>query len=207
MDRKSRTSTGLAPTTSWLAQRASSLPFRTPSSCGSRIGCRAGGWSLADRRAYELAGVRWSIVLRTPQLSRFPLGGRTWSGFAQLARSSQMIVPRRPDANNPGPRGPDAFSPTGGGCRRAALAGADIRPSCQRISSLTVSGRSGAASPAALAAYTAAPRVCAPPCEGCSRPARPLGRRPPLRELTSRAAACARRNGAGPPRRQAREGS
>lgn len=73
-----------------------------------------------------------------------------------------MIVPRRPEARSPGPRGPDEFSPTGGSCRRAALTAADIRPSCQRISSLTASGRSGAASAAALAAYAAAPSACAP---------------------------------------------
>jgi hypothetical protein len=48
-----------------------------------------------------------------------------------------MIVPRRPTASSPGPRGPDEFSPTGGSCRRAALAAEDIRPSCQQISSLT----------------------------------------------------------------------
>ena len=73
-----------------------------------------------------------------------------------------MTVPRRPDARSPGPRGPDEFSPTGGNCRSAALAAVDIRPSCQRISSLTADRRSGAASPAALAAYAAAPRACAP---------------------------------------------
>src|SRR5450755_3611818 len=37
-----------------------------------------------------------------------------------------MIVPRTPDARSPGPRGPDEFSPTGGSCRRPALAAADI---------------------------------------------------------------------------------
>jgi hypothetical protein len=36
-----------------------------------------------------------------------------------------MILPRRPDARSPGPRGPDAFSPTGGSCLRAALAAAE----------------------------------------------------------------------------------
>jgi len=45
------------------------------------------------------------------------LGGRAWSGSAKLARRSRMIVPRRPDADSPGGRGPDAFSPTGGSCR------------------------------------------------------------------------------------------
>jgi hypothetical protein len=78
-----------------------------------------------------------------------------------------MIVPRTPDARSPGPRGPDEFSPTGGSCRRAALAAADIRSSCRQISSLTASGRSGAASPAALAAYAAAPRACAHMRDAC----------------------------------------
>ncbi len=73
-----------------------------------------------------------------------------------------MIVPRRPDASSPGPSKPDEFSPTGGSCRSAALAAADKRSSCQPISSLTASGWSPAASPAALAAYAAAPRACAP---------------------------------------------
>jgi len=73
-----------------------------------------------------------------------------------------MIVRRRPDASSPRPRGPARFSPTGGNCRRAALTGGDIWPSCQRISSLAASGRSGATSPAALAAYAAAPSACAP---------------------------------------------
>jgi hypothetical protein len=73
-----------------------------------------------------------------------------------------MTVPRRPDARRPGPSGPDRFSPTGGSCRRAVLTSTDILPSCQRISSLTASGRSVAARPTALAAYAAAPRACAP---------------------------------------------
>ena len=75
-----------------------------------------------------------------------------------------MIVPRRPDARRPGPSGPDRFSPTGGSCCRAVLASNDMLLSCQWISSLTASGRSGAASPTALAAYAAAPRACAPMC-------------------------------------------
>ena len=61
---------------------------------------------------------------------------RARPGSARLAWRSRMIVPRRPEARSPGPSGPDAFSPTGGSCRRAALAAAGIRPSCQRISSL-----------------------------------------------------------------------
>jgi hypothetical protein len=73
-----------------------------------------------------------------------------------------MIVPRSPDASSPRPRGPAEFSPTGGNCRKAALTDGDIWPSCQQISSLRASGRSGAASPAALAAYAAAPSACAP---------------------------------------------
>ena len=35
-------------------------------------------------------------------------------GSAKLAWRSRMIMPRRPEARSPGPRGPDAFSPTGG---------------------------------------------------------------------------------------------
>lgn len=42
------------------------------------------------------------------------------------------------------------------------LASADRLPSCQLISSLTASGRFVAANPAALAAYAAAPKACAP---------------------------------------------
>ncbi len=73
-----------------------------------------------------------------------------------------MIVPSRPDASSPGPSGPDLSSPTGGSCRSADLVAADIWLSCHRISSVTASGGSGAARPAALAAYAAAPRACAP---------------------------------------------
>ena len=73
-----------------------------------------------------------------------------------------MIVPSRPDASSPGPSGPDLFSPTGGSCRSAALLNADIWLSCHWISSATACGPSGAASPAALAAYAAAPSACAP---------------------------------------------
>ena len=73
-----------------------------------------------------------------------------------------MIVPSRPDASSPGPNGPDLFSPTGGSRRSAVLVAAGIWLSCHRISSVTASWRSGAASPAALAAYAAAPRACAP---------------------------------------------
>ena len=75
-----------------------------------------------------------------------------------------MIVPSTPDASRPGPSGPDRFSPTGGSCRRAVRASADTLLSCHSISSLTGSGRSGAASPTAFAAYAAAPRACAPMC-------------------------------------------
>jgi hypothetical protein len=75
-----------------------------------------------------------------------------------------MIVPTRPDARSPGPSGPEEFSPTGGSCRKAVLAAADMWRSCQLISSRTASSRSGAASAAALAAYAAAPRACAPIC-------------------------------------------
>jgi hypothetical protein len=73
-----------------------------------------------------------------------------------------MMEPRTPVESRPGPSGPDEFSPTGGSCCRATLVAVDICASCQRISSLTASGRSGAASPAAFAAYAAAPSACAP---------------------------------------------
>ncbi len=46
-----------------------------------------------------------------------------------LACGSRMIVPRRPGASMPGPRGPDEFSATGGSCRRAALSAGDTRSS------------------------------------------------------------------------------
>src|SRR3954454_22424762 len=59
-----------------------------------------------------------------------------------------MIVPSTPDARSPGPSGPDLSSPTGGSWRRAARTSPDNRPSCQRTSSLTASGRPGAARPA-----------------------------------------------------------
>jgi hypothetical protein len=62
----------------------------------------------------------------------------------------------------PRPEGAGRILTDGRQLSRAALAAADIRPSCQQVSSLTASGRSGAASPAALAAYAAAPRACAP---------------------------------------------
>lgn len=81
---------------------------------------------------------------------------------ATPAWRSRMIVPRTPDARRPGPSGPDRSSPSGGSCSRATLASADRWPSCQLISSLTASGRFVAANPAALAAYAAAPKACAP---------------------------------------------
>ncbi len=62
----------------------------------------------------------------------------------------------------PGPSGPERFSPTGGIVRKAARTSGDICPSCQRISSLATSDWSELASPAALAAYAAAPSACAP---------------------------------------------
>ncbi len=75
-----------------------------------------------------------------------------------------MIVPTLPEARRPGPSGPDRFSPRGGSFRSTTRTSADMLPSCQPISSLTASGRSGAASPMALAAYAAAPRAWAPMC-------------------------------------------
>ncbi len=73
-----------------------------------------------------------------------------------------MIVPSWPEARSPGPSGPDRFSPMGGRAPRAARTSADMWASCQRISSSTASGLSGAAKPAASAAYPAAPSACAP---------------------------------------------
>ena len=75
-----------------------------------------------------------------------------------------MIAPGMPEARRPGPSGPDRFSPTGGSFRSAARTSSDMLASCQPISLLTASGRSGAASPIALAAYAAAPRAWAPMC-------------------------------------------
>ncbi len=70
-----------------------------------------------------------------------------------------MLEDRRP-----GPSGPARSSPTGGSFRSAARTSFDMLASCQSISSLMASGRSGAASPLALAAYAAAPRAWAPRC-------------------------------------------
>ncbi len=90
---------------------------------------------------------------RRPVVDQATICGRVAClGSAKLACRSRMIVPRRPFARSPGPRGPDEFSPTGGNRRKEALTAGDIRPSCQRISSVTASGRSGTASPAAWAA-------------------------------------------------------
>jgi hypothetical protein len=75
---------------------------------------------------------------------------------------SRMILPSWPDARNPGPRGPDRFSPIGGRARRAVRTSVDMWVSCQRTSSLTTSARSGSARPAAWTAYAAAPNACAP---------------------------------------------
>ena len=73
-----------------------------------------------------------------------------------------MIAPRGRDERSPGPSGPERSLPIGGSRRRASLAGTDRLVSCHWISSPTASGRSGAANPAAWAAYAAAPRACAP---------------------------------------------
>jgi hypothetical protein len=91
-----------------------------------------------------------------------PANGCQRSAPAKPAWRSRMIVQSTPDASSPGPSGPDRFSPTGGSCRSADLVAADTRLSCHWISSVTASARSGAASPAALAAYAAAPTACAP---------------------------------------------
>jgi hypothetical protein len=91
-------------------------------------------------------------------------GGAQRSVPARPAWRSRMIVPRMPEARRPGPSGPDRFSPTGGSFRSAARTSSDMLASCRSISSLSASGRSGAASPVALAAYAAAPRAWAPMC-------------------------------------------
>lgn len=117
-----------------------------------------------------------------------------------------MIVPRRPDARRPGPSGPDRFSPTGGSCRRAVLASKHILLSCQSISSLTASGRSGAASPMAL--RRTPPRLGhAHPHEELLRPALPLGRQRPPQGCSPHVPRRRRRTGGGSLlRREARRG-
>jgi hypothetical protein len=85
-----------------------------------------------------------------------------------------------PEARRPGPSGPDRFSPTGGSFRSAARTSSDMRASCQPISSLTASGRSGAASPPWLWRRTTRHRAHGRPCAVSLRPARPLEpQRPP----------------------------
>ena len=128
---------------------------------------------------------------RLPIFDRVHPAHHAWVLAARSAWRSRMMTPRRPDASSPGPSGPDAFSPTGGSCRRAALAAADIWPSCQQISSLTASGRSGAASPVALAAYAAAPRACAPICGTLAACPAARAAATAAGALTSRAAASA----------------
>jgi len=119
---------------------------------------------------------------------------------------SRMIAPSRPDGRSPGPIGPDRFSPTGGNFRRAALAATDMWLSCHSISSRTTSGRSGVASPAALAAYAAAPRACAA-MAGRQPLARLLGRRRPHSDRSPRVRRHRRRSGGGSLlRRQVRRG-
>ena len=84
------------------------------------------------------------------------------SGRPKSAWIVRMIEARIPDARSPGPSGPAEFAPSGGRRRRADRASALMCSSCQWISSSIVWCRSGAASPAAFAAYAAAPRACAP---------------------------------------------
>lgn len=59
-----------------------------------------------------------------------------------------MIMPSLADAKSPGPRGPDRFSPTAGRFRRPPRTSVDMWASCQLISCLTASGRSGPRGPA-----------------------------------------------------------
>ena len=122
------------------------------------------------------------------------------SGSDNPACSSRMIVPCRPDASSPGPRGPAESSPRGGSRRKAALTGPDMWPSCQRISSATATCWSGAADPAALAAYAAAPGRSRPYGRR-PRPAPRLRRPRPLRQTAGHERRPHRRTAGGSPRR------
>ena len=115
-----------------------------------------------------------------------------------------MMVPSSPEESSPGPRGPDAFSPTGGSCRRAVRTAPDMWRSCQETSSLTASDRPGAASPAALAAYAAAPSACAAICATLAACPAARAAATAAGELTSRAAPPPTKRRRTPPRRQAR---
>jgi len=169
---------GLEPdeyeTYSTHAKRSTATPTETSWDSAehhsTRIHSGLGAGQMRSLRATTSSGRRLCEALGNAHLDRplwfvsvFPIAARSGRdravGLRQLACRSRMIAPTRPDDKSPGPRGPDAFSPTGGSSRRAALAASDRRPSCQRISSPTASARSDAASPAALTAYAAAPRA------------------------------------------------
>ncbi|MET3721962.1 hypothetical protein ABIB27_003838 [Arthrobacter sp. UYEF21] len=96
-----------------------------------------------------------------------------------------MIEARIPDARSPGPSGPAEFPPSGGKRRSAERASALMCSSCQWISSSTVWGRPGVASPAAFTAYAAAPRR-ARPCERRLRLVWQSGRQPPQQGYSPR---------------------
>lgn len=107
---------------------------------------RADGLAVGDP-----AG-RWQIQLEE--------AGRP--GRAKSVWILRMIEATIPDVRSPGPSGPAEFPPSGGRRRSADRASALMCSSCQWTSSSIVWGRSGAASPAAFAAYAAAPKACAP---------------------------------------------
>jgi len=75
-----------------------------------------------------------------PQYAADPLRVGAWltshadaSAIGRVRRAGLQLADDRAEQarrQKPGPRGPDAFSPTGGSCRRETLDGADIRPSC-----------------------------------------------------------------------------
>ncbi len=118
----------------------------------------------ADHRSgAEEDALRGNLLRRAlPPALPIPIDGCQRSAPAKPAWGSRMIVPSRPDASSPGPRDPDPSSPTVGSWRSADLVAADICVSCHRISSATAAEGSGPAGPAALAAYAATPRACAP---------------------------------------------
>jgi hypothetical protein len=158
---------------------------------------------VADNDALALREGAWILRCQRGQPLRRTSARRLQrcSGSARPACRSRMIVPSRPDARSPGPSGPDESVPTGGSCRSAASTAGDRWRSCQRISSLTTSGRSGAARLAASAAYAAAPRACAPMCATREPPGRRLARRPSPQASSHRELRHQRRIGVGSLRR------
>ncbi len=138
----------------------------------------------------------------------FGLSGRPliWEGgrgrdLPSRLGSSRMIVPRRPAASSPGPRGPDEFSPMGRSCRSAARTAAVMWPSCHRISSLTASGWSGWRVQRPWRCTRRHPGR-ARPYEGRLRLGLPLGRRRPLQVRSPHERRHRRRNVYGSPLRR-----